>query len=211
MNIKLFRLVLSFVACMLASYAHAEIFECAFLQERYATGKPNKASCSMLPEKVYSTSRYTHKKTEHCNVESVYSYEDIEDVVIDTKQGVVSWKTHYGITEDAKPRQKKYYLKQGDSEEEANKKVNLEKEEKEYFQIKSHLVSEQRIWIDDVTGKVLSPPKIVPEHNLMFTDGRSMFYLYIPESSGHAILLEPTGMADASWVSMRFGKCRIKQ
>ena len=80
-----------------------------------------------------------------------------------------------------------------------------------YAQIKSHLVSEQRIWIDDVTGKVLSPPKIVPEHNLMFTDGRSMFYLYIPESSGHAILLEPTGMADASWVGMRFGKCRIKQ
>ena len=36
----------------LASIAQGETFECAFVQEKYASGKSNAATCSMLPEKV---------------------------------------------------------------------------------------------------------------------------------------------------------------
>ena len=208
MNFRYLQIATVCAAIALSLPVHAAFFECAFLQEKHAAGKSNKASCSMLPEKVYSTKWYTPKQTEHCDIDKVHSYEDIEDVIINTEVGIITWKKHYGLTEDAKTSQKRYYIEHGDSEEEADKKVNFEKKQEEYFQIKSHHVSEQNIWIDEVTGKLLDPPKKIPYHNLMFTDGRSMFYLYIPESSGHAILLEPNGMADSSWVEMRFGRCR---
>lgn len=206
----LFR-VLLFLSASMAMPVFAQTFECAFLQDKYASGKTNKASCSMLPEKVYSTKGYTPKKNEHCDIDKVYLYEDIEDVVIDSKSGLISWTKHRGLTEDAKPKHKKYLIKKGHSEKEAVKRVNFENRQQESFIIKTHQTSKQRIFIDGVTGKILDPPKEVPEHNFIFTDGRSIFYMYIPESSGHAILMEPRGDAETSWVGMRFGKCRIRK
>ena len=146
----------------------------------------------MLPEIVYSKNQYRPKRTQHCHVRNVHSYEDIEDVVIDTAEKVVTWKKHYGLTEEAKSLEKRFYIDEGHSEEEANEKVaNYERVSGSSFQIKSHFVSEQDIFLDGVTGKLLTPPIIEPEHNLMFTDGIYLFYLYIPESTGHAILFEP--------------------
>lgn len=205
------RFILFLVLLFLVSISKtssAQTFECAFLQDKYASGKPNKASCSMLPEKVYSTKWYTPKPSEHCDIENVYMYQDMEDVIVDTKAGVVSWTRHFGLTDDAKPKQKKYYMDKGDTEEEANKKVNSERRMKESFRIKAHYVSKQNIFIDDITGKALDPPKNIPQHSLIFSNNTWLFHMYIPESSGYAILMEPSGGADSSWVEMRFGRCR---
>jgi len=57
--------------------AFADNSECAFIQEKYSSGKPNKASCSMLPEKAYSTSLHTVGRSNHCQV--------------DRASGFVSW------------------------------------------------------------------------------------------------------------------------
>ncbi len=212
MNHRLLFILVCLAAYLLALPSHAQVFECAFLQDKYASGKSNKASCSMLPQKVFSKKGNTPKKSEHCNIEKIYLYEDIEDVLINTKTGVITWTIQEGLTADAKKILKQKYIKDGFSEEQADKEINSinsERELREHFEIKSHYVSEQEIWLDEVTGKVLKSKRRVPEHNLMFTDGISIYYMYIPEFSGHAILFKPTGMANSSWVNMSFGKCRM--
>lgn len=197
-----------FVLLLEANSARGECFECAFIQEKYSSGKPNEASCSMLPEKVYSTKWHTPRKDEHCDIKAVYSFEDLTDVMVDTDKESVIWTSHYGLTDEAKPKQKAYYIKQGMSEDEADKKVNFEKKDTQFFRIVTHYKSNTRIYFDEVTGKIFDPPKQVPEHTLILTNQHNLFYLYIPEASGHAILLRPTGNADSSWVNIRFGRCR---
>jgi len=58
-------------------------------------------------------------------------------------------------------------------------------------------------------GKLFEPPKEVPEHSLILSnDNKYLGYLYIPEATGHAMLLEPRGTVDSSWVNISVGKCR---
>ncbi len=198
-----------FVLLLITQYAHGESFECAFIQEKYSSGKSNQASCSMLPEKVYSTKWHTPRKNEHCEVKAVYSlFDDLTDVIVNTDKKSVIWTNHLGIIDDAKTKQKANYIKQGMSEDKADKKVNFEKKDMEYFKIVTHYKSNTRIYFDEVTGKAFHPPKEVPEHTLILSNKHSLFYLYIPEASGHAILLAPRGEADSSWINIRFGKCR---
>jgi hypothetical protein len=115
-----------------------------------------------------------------------------------------------GLTSEAQERQKQYLLTKGSSEEEAAKKVRKVNIQTERYSIKSYDVSTQNIYTDEITGEILTPPKEVPTHNLMFTSGNQMHFLYIPESSGHSILVSPSGNADASWINITFGRCRIK-
>ncbi|MCK4622969.1 MAG: hypothetical protein KAT62_12230 [Desulfuromonadales bacterium] len=190
------------------SFTQAETFECSFIQEKYPSGKPNAASCSMLPEEVYSSRWYTPEKTQHCKIDSVYSYEDLTDFLVDTNMKKAQWVVDFGLTEDAKTTQKAYYIKEGFSKEEAENRVNVKKKTEVYTRIVSHNISKTRIYIDEITGKSLDPPKEIPEHNMILSNINSTYLLYLPEASGHAILMEPTGMADSSWVQIRFGKCR---
>jgi hypothetical protein len=60
---------------------------------------------------------------------------DLTDVIVDTNSKTVSWTRHYGLTEDSKPQQKAYYLKQGVNEKEAEERVNSERKDKESFVI----------------------------------------------------------------------------
>jgi len=135
----------------LDSVVQGQTFECAFIQDKYSSGKPNKASCSMLPENVFSS--HAPRKDEHCKVEAVYLFEDLTDVKVDTSRKRVFWTRHGGLTENAKPKQKAYYLNQGLNEKEAEKKVNYENKIKESFVIIAHHKSNTRIYIDEVTGK----------------------------------------------------------
>lgn len=202
----------SIIAVVLASIfgfthgASAELFQCAFLQEKYSSGKPNKAACAMSPEKVFSTKDYTPLKNEHCEVKPVYSYEDLEEVTIDLSKGTVSWIKTNALSEDAKPIQKKYDLEQGASEEEANRHPIFQR--REAFQILAHQHTNEQVWIDEVTQKVLEPPKLVPQHSLIFGNANNLFHMYIPESTTEAIILEPRAVMGNSWVNIRFGKCR---
>ena len=189
--------------------ASAEFFQCAFLQEKYRSGKPNKASCAMSPEKVYSTKDYTPPKNEHCEVKPVYSYEDLEEVGVDISKGTVSWIQTTGLTEEAKPIQKQYLIKEGTSEEEANKQVNAPAiQKRQTFKIVAHHKSYDKIQIDEITEKFIDQQKLLPQHNLIFSNDFYLFHMYIPESTTEAILLEPDEIMGNSWVRVRFGKCR---
>ena len=163
----------------------------------------------MSPEKVFSVEGYKPNANAHCEVKPVYSYEDIEEVIVDLNKDTVSWVRTIGLTEDAKPRQKKYYLEQGVSEEEANNRVNAPVILRpQVFPILAHHESNDKVWVDEITGKLIDPPRLVPQHNLIFGDDIYLFHMYIPESTTEAILLEPSTGKGNSWVDIRFGKCR---
>ena len=201
--IALFALV-----CVWPKYAKALEFECAFIQDKYKNGKPNKASCSMLPEKVFSSALYTQDKSEHCKVEEVYSYEDLEDMIVDTNRKNVIWTKHFGLSDYGKQQMKESYIKKGMDEKEADVKVNFERKDLETFDIVSHVKSDTTIYYDEITKKLFTPEKKVPEHTLIIKNKRKLLYLYIPEASGNSIILEPAGIMDASWIGIRFGRCR---
>ncbi len=179
----------SLAICLLTTLAWGEIFECAFIQEKYPSGKPNQASCSMLPENVYSTSGYTPQKWEHCKVDRVHSYEDLIDVKVDTNEKRVQWNKHFGLAEHAKASQKAFYMKKCSTERDAEEKVNFEGMNHESFTISAYHKSKMRIYCDDIATKAFDPPKEVPQHNLILVNNTYLFYLYIPEVLGHAILL----------------------
>ncbi len=209
MQILLWGVVSIAVTFIYVTSSSGEVFECGFTQEKFPNGKPNIASCSMLPEKVYSTKWDMPKNYEHCKVEPVYLYEDLEDVIINTEKRTVTWTKHTGVTQEAIQEFKKHYIKEGASEKEAENKVNnIEKKETEKFKIVFHHKSSQSIFFDEITKKLYDPPKKVPQHTFIISDNYNIFYIYLPESSGHTILLKPDGMADDSWVKMQFGRCR---
>lgn len=208
MNIVIGTLVLAVIGGLIAGDARSETFECAFLQEQSPSGKSNKATCSMLPEKVFSTRFHTPEKNAHCEVKPVVAIEDLTDVLVDTGMRTVAWTLESRLTEESKRSLQARYIKEGMSKEEAEKQVNRERADRELFQIASHIKSMSRITLDEITGKILDPPKEAPEHHLVVRNKIYLYYLYIPEASGHAILLEPITEADSSWINMRFGKCR---
>jgi hypothetical protein len=86
--------------------------------------------------------------------------------------------------------------------------VNFDHREHKTYKITAHHKSADMIYIDEITNKLFDPPKRVTVHTIIFGSQTDLFYLYIPESSGHAILFRPSQMMDSSWVEMRFGKCR---
>ena len=182
------------------------ILECGFIQEKIVNGKSNEASCSMDPEKVFSTSQYHHKPTAHCDVDEVYGYTDYINFLVDDK--FARWKSQYGLTEKGKLKQKQYYIQKGKSEEEAERSVNSIHVIKYLFPVFSHFVGHDKIWINSLTQKPYKKPRKQKTHIYTFGDDNQSFTLYIPEISGKAILIEYSSMEDLSWVNIRFGNCR---
>jgi hypothetical protein len=183
-------------------------FECGFIQEKSVNGKSNEASCSMDPEKVFSTSQYHHKPTDHCDVDEVYGYEDYINFFINDK--LARWDWQYGLIESAKPRQKRYYIQQGKSEEEAEKSVNAIHVRHYMFPVFSHFINQDEILINSLTQKPYKNPRKQKIHIYTFGDDSWSFTLYIPEVSGKAILIKYSSEEDSSWVNIRFGTCRDK-
>ena len=110
---------------------------------------------------------------------------DLTDVIVDTGSQTVSWTGHVLIKGETAPR-----------------------EYKEIFRIVTHHKAGMRILFDDVTRKLLEPPKEVPTHTFILSNADTLYYLFIPEESRHAILLEPNESETASWINIRFGRCR---
>ena len=198
---------------LIPTLVFSQKFECSFLQDKNPLGKPNEASCSMMPEKVFYTNNYIpqiseHKK--HCKVTDVYTYQDYKNFIIDIELNTISWDEHTGMVEKAKPSYKKYLIeKRGYSEKSANKNIkDIGAVTHHKFSINKHHITKKKIYKDSITGKFYKPPKEVPEHSFIFSDDIYLYHLYVPEASGHAILTSPTGTEDASWINIKFGKCR---
>lgn len=183
-------------------------FECGFIQEKLPQGKSNKASCSMDPDKVYSTSGHQHDKNDHCDIEPVSHYEDYLNFLV--TDAFVSWKAQEGLTEAFKPRMKKYYIEHGESQEKAEELVNSTDSIDYSFSVFSHYVGQSDIRINSLTNEPYEKPKKQKIHVYTFGNKRQSFSLYIPEISKKVILIQYSSSEDSSWVGIRFGRCRVR-
>ncbi|NVJ48578.1 MAG: hypothetical protein HWE07_15695 [Cytophagia bacterium] len=191
------------IVALTSVLGNSKSFECAFLQERDNGGKPNKATCSMMPEDVLSTKFEKPRPSEHCIVKTPLAYEDLQDFTVDLKTGELSWMEVSILSKDLiNYREPK---KRGSSPAKESSKNTYSKPVS--FTILSHTTSKQLITIDPLTQKFLEQPKEAQAHSIVFGDG---YYLYIPEHSGHAILAKPSGTSSSSFIELRFGKCRVK-
>jgi hypothetical protein len=181
-------------------------FECGFIQEKLPNGKSNEASCSMDPDKVYSTARYQHKQNEHCDIDEVINYTDYIDFYVSEK--TVSWKSNEGVTQRAKSTLKAIFMKRGESPQEAEKIVNAVHVRDYAFPVFSHYIGQQNIYLNSLTQQPYEKPYKERIHIFTFGDYFHSFSLYVPEISKKAILIEYSSMEDASWVNIRFGTCR---
>ncbi len=195
------------VLLMQASPVHAERFACAFLQEQYPLARATEAACAMLPEHTYSTKCTPPRRQDQTTVGPGDTFEDLVDVTVDTDKQFVSWKRHFGLTDEAVIREMALLQAAGLSAEEAEQRAAFQTRSEERFRIISYLKSSTTVPFDGVTGQLFVPPKQVPEHTLILANAYSLFYLYIPEVSGQALLLRPTAWPDASWVNIHPGTC----
>jgi len=201
--------ILALTLLTITTQPYAQGFQCSFIQEKFSGGKPNTASCSANPEVVYRTKFNQPKSSDHCDVEAVYSYTDLENVLINPDIKLVTWTEKYGLTEDAKIKQKAYYIRKGDTEESATKKVSHTRSDEESFEITSYVKSHSAIFWDAISRKSYEPYKKSPVHNFVIQGIYESYLLTIPEATMQATLIKSTGDEQNSWVNLRFGKCRF--
>jgi hypothetical protein len=59
-----------------------------------------------------------------------------------------------------------------------------------------------------VTAKEFDPPKYIPAYLITFGEKGRSYSVYVSGKDSHAILSEYVGDEEASWINLRFGKCR---
>jgi hypothetical protein len=210
MKVDLRIAILVILALIVPSFAFPSglTFECGFTQEKVPDGKSNQASCSMDPDKVFTAfEQHPYDKNQHCEVSPVYLYTDLVDFLVTNE--LVSWTSKVGLTEASKPKQKKYNIKQGESEKEAERSVNSIHTTKYSFQVFSHYVGQDNVYINSLSGKPYKEPRTQKVHIYNFGSDNEHFSLYIPETSKKAILIRFWGEEESSWVTLSFGTCRI--
>lgn len=172
------------------TYAIAQSFECSFMRGKLPPFKPNAAVCTMDPEKAFSSKKYTAKPDDHCQITTFDMMGDLVDFLVDVNEKKVTFSSRTFV---------KYI-------EEAEPKLNLMKYE---FAIDGYVLGSDKILFDPI--EIINvPPKKVPMHIINFSNEDYTYSLYFPEVSGKAILSQYNSQEEASWIQLRFGRCRKK-
>ncbi len=189
----------------LQTYAETT-FECYFIQEKHKGGKSNQASCSMNPEVIFSSSMSAHSPTEHCDVDDAYICWDYLDFKVTDHW--VGWDDKMSFSAEAKISAKKDYIKEGKSEEEAEKLASRTRTTKYMYVVLNHLTQTSEFRFSVSTNQYYKEPKKQIVQLYSFGDEDSLYTLYIPMLSRKAILIRYISDEDISWIRIRFGKCR---
>jgi hypothetical protein len=185
-------------------------FECGFIYDKFKGGKSSEAACSYDGEKVFGTAGEPFPARLHCKTESVGGFHDLINFRIDLAANTVTWDDQYGLSAFYQLEMIKYYMQtQKISEAEATAKVKGPWRLIHYaFNIRHTEKIYDHIHTDEINRELLKTPQHVPAYLITFGDEDSNYSLYIPGKNNNAILSEYVGDNDASWVNLRFGKCR---
>jgi hypothetical protein len=197
-----------------AAAQQAQQFECGFVYEKMKDGKSGAASCSYSAEKVFSFAGATpFPSKEHCRTEDNGRYEDLVNFRVDLATNKVAWDEQSGLSPFYVPRMIEFYMR----EEKLSKEAATEMVARSQGSTTHHdfdILHTDKIfditYVDEITKKSLSVPEHTLAYLVTFRDDTNNYSLYISGKRGNAILSEYVGglEGDASWVNLRFGKCR---
>jgi hypothetical protein len=217
MAAKVFIAAIGLVMCCfgkaLAQHAKHDAtgFECGFIYDKFKGGKSSKAACSYEGEKVFSVPGGSgFPANEHCKTEPVTGYTDLINFRIDLSKNKVTWEEQYGLAPFYEPEMIEYIMRTEKlSREEATKRVKGPYSATTYdFNIYHTERIYDTIFVDEVTRKHLDPPRYVPAYLITFGEMGRGYSVYVSGKDSHAILSEYVSDGDATWINLRFGKCR---
>jgi hypothetical protein len=189
---------------------NAKAFECGFVYDKMKGGKSSAATCSYTGEMVFGTPNEPFPAKEHCKTESNNGYEDFINFRIDLVANTVTWDEQSGLAPFYEPHMIEYYTqKEKLSREEATARVKVKRPLiHNAFDIRHTDKIYDRIFTDEINRTALNPPIYIPGYVITFGDRDTNYSIYIPGKNSNAILSQYVGDHDASWVNLRFGKCR---
>ncbi|MBR0974324.1 hypothetical protein [Bradyrhizobium japonicum] len=191
-------------------------FECGFISEKTKDGKSGDASCSNSPERIFSNASRTFSSRELCDVKEVFGFEDIK-LRIDFGSNNVLWEREDGLAPFAISRMAEYYMrKENLGRQEALRKAterpNLGPKQVTYRIFYVHK-GDDFVSYDPVTQGLPKEPKSMPVYTVTFGYGfgNTLYSLFVPDNGApaEAILTRYWADGGASWVNLRFGKCRV--
>jgi hypothetical protein len=216
--IRQYRLLLAITAAMgsicNAAAQQAQQFECGFIYEKMEGGKSGAAACSYSGEKVFSLpGSPPFSSNEHCKTETNGGYEDLVNFRVDLTTNKVVWDNQSGLSPFYVPHMAEYLMQK----EKLSKEAAAEKAAKLGGGGSHHydfnILHTDKIfdiaYVDEISKKQLTEPVRTLAYLITFRNDTSNYSLYISGKRGDAILSEyVSGDEDASWVNLRFGKCR---
>jgi hypothetical protein len=190
-------------------------FECGFVYEKTKGGKSGAASCSYTGETVFSSASRSLPRNEHCYSETVFSYEDF-NLQVDLAANKVVWDREDGLAPFAFARMVEYYMRTDKlGKEEATRRATKRSPvpKQVTYDILGMQKGDEFVSQDPITQSLPKEPRSMPVYTLTFgsNDNNSLFTLFVPDDGANrsAILSRYWANGTSSWVSMRFGKCRV--
>ncbi|MEQ3650271.1 hypothetical protein [Hyphomonas sp.] len=180
---------------------------CSFTPD-FNAGKSMEASCSRMPEKVFSTRFLSKEPGDHCDVNEMYESSAWTDFTIDFRTKLVMWNEE--TSPDPLKRQEYAEAlaeKNGMLVEDAKEEVSKNLSRRVLAQVKHVEKSFDRNYIDPISGEFYDEPVLDTSMTILFTVRNDHYLLYVSDST-EAIVSNHYKFGDASWISMRFGRCR---
>lgn len=180
---------------------------CSFLMDHFRGGKSNQVSCTMFPEKAFSSSHYNYPRSEHCKVESTFSIHTLENFLIDFEKNLVTYKEVEYLSEYGKQEMINHWVGEGDTKEEAEEKVNIRKETFLAKNIDQVVVTRQRIFTDPVTEERIpwDEKRHQAFYHVFFDDRVFNMGEYVADS----VISWFWTAGKTSYMRLRFGSCKI--
>jgi len=173
-------------------------------------GKSGAATCSYTGENVFAVAKEHAPTNEHCRTEPNSGYEDLVNFRIDLTTNKVAWDDQTGLSPFYEPHMIEYYMRHENiSKEAATEKVAKSKGSVHYdFNILHTDRIADKTHVDEITQSPIKEPMYTPAYLITFRDESSNYSIYISEKSGNAVLTAYVSDLGATWVNLRFGKCR---
>jgi len=184
---------------------------CAFIPD-VSAGKSSQASCSLDPEKAFSSTSYKQPASDHCSINSLGTSSTWKAFEVDLASKNVSWEFDYIADHE---RREKFI--QGIMSKEAIDHQDATRlyEERMVLKISEPVRSisktQDRLYNDPISQEFYDPPRLVNSLIIEFGDAGSNYVMHIAGLHNKAIVTEFTNFGDISWVGMRFGRCRISE
>jgi hypothetical protein len=187
----------------------AKEIECGSVPDGVKGGKWLLASCSQFAEKVFYTNDQHPPTDEHCKTDKKWYYEKWV-INVSPKRKMISWTETKMVAEYAKEIMIKSYMKKEKlSRKEATKTVNEKTMITKAYKIENVGKMFDLNYVNPVTREIYEKPRYEPSLILQFGDKYDNYTMYIPSESKDFIMSSYSTIFGTSYVTMRFGKCKI--